>query len=261
MSKIRKISSLQLIILTPVFILLSHYLIVFLHEYAHAVAAWILGYKSNPLDINYGGTSLANLLMLMNIDQNVDNDLIFSLGHPVHVAIIAFAGPGLTCLLYFVSFWLMQLNKIKRHAYALYFLFFCNLWTLGGTFAYVPVRTFTPHGVMVDVLDIEQALNISPWWIYFVVGYLVAFMMWLFFTKTLIAMYARLGIANTAARASLMILCVLILFGYCGLAGLINHGEISHFISATSFLAIPGIILMLWPTRAWVVQQQRQMTS
>jgi hypothetical protein len=80
-------------------------------------------------------------------------------------------------------------------------------------------------------------------------------MCWLFFSKTLISIYAYEGISSTIARASLMIICVLILFGYCGLAGFAHHGEISHFISVTSVLAIPGIIFSLWPTRRWVIDQ------
>ncbi|OGT31922.1 MAG: hypothetical protein A3E87_06445 [Gammaproteobacteria bacterium RIFCSPHIGHO2_12_FULL_35_23] len=250
-----KATSFKLILLTPIFILLSHYLAVFIHEYAHAFTAWILGYKNNPFDLNYGGTSLSNLLLLSNIDQNVNNNLIYASGHPGYVALIAFAGPGIIIFLFFLSSWLIQNSKTKKHPYLLYFLLFFNLWCLGGTYAYVPVRTFTPHGVMVDVLDIEQALNISPWWIYFFIGYLVVFMMWQFFSKTLISIYINVDISNTIGRASLMILCVLILFGYCGLAGFVNHGEISHFISATSVLAIPGIIIALWPTCKWVKQR------
>jgi hypothetical protein len=252
MDNIKKTTSVKLILLTPIFILLSHYIAVFIHEYAHAFTAWMLGDKSSPFDLNYGGTSLDNLLLLSNIDQNVNNNLIYASGHPGHVALIAFAGPGIIILLFFLSSWLIQNKQTKRHPYLLYFLLFFNLWCLGGTYAYVPVRTFTTHGVMVDVLDIEQALNISPWLIYFFVGYLVIFMMWQFFSKTLISIYANVDISNTTGRVSLMIVCVLILFGYCGLAGFVNHGEISHFISATSFLAIPGIIFLLWPTQKWV---------
>lgn len=94
---------------------------------------------------------------------------------------------------------------------------------------------------MIDVLDIEQALHISPWLIYFFIGYLVFYMIWLFFSKALISIYAYVGISSTMTRASLMIICVLILFGYARFAGFFNHGELSHFISATSILAIPGI--------------------
>jgi hypothetical protein len=261
MENITKSSVFKLILLTPIFILLAHYLVVFVHEYAHAFTAWILGYKNSPFDLNYGGTSLGNLLLLANIDQNVNNQLIYAAGHPGYVALIAFAGPGIIISLFFLSFWLIQNKKTKRHPYLLYFLLFINLWCLGGTYAYVPVRTFTTHGVMVDVLDIEQALNISPWWIYFFIGYLVLFMMWNFFSNVLISIYAYVGISNTIARASLMIICVLILFGYCGLAGFVNHGELSHFISATSILAIPGIIVALWPTRKWVKQQLNEIAN
>lgn len=251
--------SFKLIALTPIFILLTHHLTFFIHEYAHALAAWFLGYKNSPFDLNYGGTSLTNLLLLSDIDQNVNNNLIYSLGHPGHVALIAFAGPGIILFLFFLSFWLIQTNKIKKHPYLLYFLFFFNLWCLGGTYAYVPIRTFTPNGVMVDVLDIEQSLHLSPWWIYGFFGYLMAFMIWQFFSKTLISIYLNVDISSTVGRASLMMVCVLILFGYCGLAGFINHGEISHFISATSVLAIPGIIFVLWPTHQWIKNELNQM--
>ncbi len=255
MNNIKKHKLVKLILLTPVFILLSHYLVVLIHEYAHAFTAWILGYKDSPFNLNYGGTSLSNLLLLSNIDQNVNNNLIYASGHPGYVALIAFAGPGIIILLFFLSSWLMQ-NKIFRSLpFLLYFLFFISLWCLGETYAYVPVRTFTPHGVMVDVLDIEQALHISPWLIYFFVGYLVIFMMWQFFSKNLILVYYKVGIVNTIARISLMILCVLILFAYCGMAGFFNHGEISHFISASSVLVIPLIIFLLWPTRKWVSEK------
>lgn len=255
MEKITKPSPFKLILLTPIFILLSHYSAVFIHEYAHAFTAWILGYKHSPFDLNYGGTSLGNLLLLTDVDQKVNNSLIYSLGHPGHVALIAFAGPGVIVLLFFLSSWLIQTKKIIAHPYSLYFLFFFNLWCLGGTYAYVPIRTFSTPGVLIDVVDIEQALSISPWLIYFVVGYLVCFMFWQFFSKTLITLYVYAGISSTVARACLMIVCVLILFGYCGLAGFVNHGEISHFISATSFLAMPGIITVLWPTRRWVREE------
>jgi len=163
------------------------------------------------------------------------------------VALIALAGPGLIIFLFFISYWLIQ-NK-KMNSYLLYFTFFLNFWCLGGTYAYVPIRTFTPSGELIDVLDIEQSLHISPWCIYFFVGYLVAYMIWLFFSKILITTYKNLNLSSIIDRASLMIVCVLILFGYCGLAGLVNHGEISHFISVTSVFAIPGMIILLWPTR------------
>ena len=155
MSNIKKITPLKLILLTPIFILLSHHLAFFIHEYAHAITAWILGYKNSPFDINYGGMSLSNLLFLSGVDQKVDNSLIYSSGHAGYVALIAFAGPGIILFLFFVSSWLMRNKTIITHPYRLYSLFFFNLWCLGATYAYVPVRTFSAPGMMIDIVDIE----------------------------------------------------------------------------------------------------------
>jgi hypothetical protein len=248
-------NKLNLFLITPIFILLSHYLAVFPHEYAHSFMAWLLGFKDNPLTLNYGGTSLANILLLLHIDQNVDNHMIYALGHPAYVALIAFIGPAMNGLLFILSFYLLQNKTIKHRPYLLYFLFFFNLMNLGNIYDYVPIRTFATQGNMLDVLDIEQALNISPWYIYIIIGYLVAFLIWQFFTKTLIAIYVNLKLIDTISRASLMIICVCILFGYFGLPGLFNYGEVSYFLSITSLAIIPGMITILWPTRAWVVRQ------
>lgn len=150
----------------------------------------------------------------------------------------------------------MQTNQLRQqHSYLLYFLFFLNMWCLGSTYSYVPVRTFTPSGTMVDILDIEQSLHLSPWVIYFFVGYLVAYMFWQFFTNTLIKTYQYAGISSLLARAGLMTFCVFVLFGYCGLTGFVKHGEVSHFISVTSLYAIPGLLIILWPNRNWVWQR------
>jgi hypothetical protein len=246
------------ILITPVFILLAHYLAVFPHEYAHSFTAWLLGYKSNPFALNYGGASISNILLLLNIDQAVDNKTIYSLGHPYHVAIIAASGMAINMLFYIVSFLLLNAKKIASYPYCGYFLLYFNLMNLGNIYDYVPMRTFSTHGSMVDILDIEQGLNLSPWLVYAIGGYLVAFLVWQFFTKTMITTYINLKINSTLSRAVLMIICVFILFGYFGLAGFINHGEISHFISLTSFLAIPGMIIVLWPTRNWVVRHRAQ---
>lgn len=239
------------IAITPIFVLLSHYLAVFPHEYAHSFTAWLLGYKANPLALNYGGTSLSNILLLMNMDQNVNNNMIYALGHPTHVAFIASTGMAMNLLMFALSLRLLKKKVVQAHPYLFYFLFFFNLMNLGNIYDYIPIRTFATQGNMLDVLDIQQGLNLSPWWIYSTAGYVVAFLIWQFFTKTLISAYITLNLSSTTSRASLMIVCVCILFGYFGLPGLFKSDDISYFLSATSLLAIPGIIVALWPTRAW----------
>lgn len=241
------IAAWKLILITPLFILLSHYPAVLLHEFSHSFMAWMLGFKANPFALHYGGTGFWNLLLLIHIDQNVNNQMIYSLGHPHLVALIAFAGPCMNIILFFVSFYLLKTQKIQQRPYWFYFLLFFNLMNLGNIYDYVPIRTFAINGNMVDVVDIEQGMHWSPWWIYGIGRYLLAFLVWQFFTQTLTAAYLHLRIESTAGRAALMVTCVLIFFGYFALPGFFNHGPVSTFLSATSLLAIPGVIFMLWP--------------
>ena len=53
-------TSKSLLIWTLPFVLLAHYVAVFPHELTHSFFAWFLGYKSTPLNIQYGATSLSN---------------------------------------------------------------------------------------------------------------------------------------------------------------------------------------------------------
>ncbi len=243
-------SAIKFLAVTPVFLLLAHYLAMLPHEYMHSIAAWLLGDKSNPLDLTYGGTSWLNLLLLSHMDENVHYSDIYAAGHPYHVAFIAFAGAGIAnVLMYIVSLWLLSKNWIKQNPYSFYFVFLWNLMNLGNFYDYVPVRTFAPHS---DVYNYVTGLGISPWWVYIIGGYIVAFLIWHFFTKTLVAAYVILKLRSTTLRALLMIICVLVLFGFFGMPGFFNYGDISYFISATSVLSIPGLIAALWPSRSWM---------
>jgi hypothetical protein len=58
-----------------------HSVAYFVHEYAHSGTAWLLGYKSNPLAIEYGRFNLPNRLTFHEVDENVDYPSIFAQGH------------------------------------------------------------------------------------------------------------------------------------------------------------------------------------
>jgi hypothetical protein len=243
----------KLIIVTPFFMLLAHYLAVLPHEYAHSLMAWCLGYKTNPWALNYGGTSWLNLLLLFHIDENVKYNLIIAKGQLHHMALIAFAGPGIANgFLYVASLYLLTRKKIQRNRLLYYFIFWFNFMNLANFYDYVPIRTFASHG---DIAHISQGLNISPWVIYIVFGYIVGYVIWHFFTRTLIKAFVHLKLVPQWLKASLMIVTAVPLFGYFGMAGFIGYGVISHFLSATSLILIPGVIAACWPTRAWVRRQ------
>jgi hypothetical protein len=243
-----------LALITPVFILLSHYLAVFLHEYTHAFMAWVLGYKANPFTLNYGGYNWSNLLLLAHIDENVNYSLLISLKHYSAMALIAFAGPGIANgSMFILSYVLLRNHRITHYPYLFYFLFWFNLMNLGNLYDYIPIRTFAMTG---DIYHLVIGLHISPWWIYIIGSYVVAFLIWQFFTKTLTLTYTNLYISSTAGKASLMITAVCILFGFFGgfpyiyFLGAQAVGEPTYLLSATSFFAIPGIIALLWPCKS-----------
>lgn len=243
----------KILLLTPVFFILCHYLAMIPHEYAHSFMAWLLGYKTNPLALNYGGTSWLNLLLLTHMDENVDYQLIFSSGHHYQAALIAFSGAGIANgSMFILSLWALTTKKIKQHPSPYYFLLLFNLMNLGNIYDYVPIRTFASHG---DVAYLVSGLGISPWWIYGAGSYLLAFLIRGFFTETLMSAFINLKITSLIGRASLMIFCVILLFGFFSIPGFLNYGDLSFFLAASSILAIPGIIIILWPTRQWVQQK------
>ena len=142
---INKTTQFWLIILTPIFILLSHYLAVYPHEFAHSFMAWALGFKSNPLAITYGGTSWLNIFFLMHINENVNYLLMLNTHHRLDISLVAFAGPGITNgLMFILSLWLLKKVFIKTKHFLYYFIFLFNLMNLGNFYAYVPIRTLTP---------------------------------------------------------------------------------------------------------------------
>jgi len=83
----------------PVFVLtivwqlwLAHAIAFFAHEYSHSFVAWMLGWKANPLALNYAHLSWIIVLTQLGIDQNVDEVPIFHGGHGVQAAMISAAG-------------------------------------------------------------------------------------------------------------------------------------------------------------------------
>lgn len=193
-------------------------------------------------------------MLLINIEENVNYSQIYYHGIKWHMALIGFAGPGLANgSLYIISLLLLKNKKVLKNNYLFYFIFWFNFMNLANLYDYVPIRTFTTHG---DIAHITLGLGISPYYIYIFFGYIVAFTIWHFFTQTMVKAFVYINLNSFTAQASLMVLCVLILFIYFGLSGLTgNYGEISYFLSATSLIVTPGAIAACWPTREWVKRQ------
>ena len=76
---------------------------------------------------------------------------------------------------------------------------------IANLFDYIPFRTFTPVNWDTDMSNLERGLNISPWVVYVVGGYLVMFVIWQFFSKTLVESYVYLNLNSLWIRSFLMI--------------------------------------------------------
>lgn len=211
----------------------AHALVFFTHEYAHAVTAWLLGWKANPLDLNYAHPTPIVVLLQLGIDQNVDEARIFASGHGVDAAIIAAAGAvignGLIALPLSRLGYRVALEH-GRPGWAL-FAYWCTVASIGNFLDYVPIRTFTLDG---DMGSIERGLGWSPWVVLVVLGVpTLAAMLWLFgriVPRTLLQPFPT----SRPRQAIIAVVTVGVMFGFFGAVGLLEGGPVAHRLSMLS---------------------------
>jgi hypothetical protein len=231
-------------------ILLAHYAAVLPHEYAHSFMAFALGYKSDPLVIHFGGTSVGNLISLINIDEQVDYAPMFARGDGPAAALVGIAGPGLANgTMYLLSLFLLRRPSIRRNAFLFMLVFWFNFMNVANFFDYVPIRTFASHG---DIGHITQGLGISAWTALFVLGIPTSLAMWFLYTRTLPQALGRLAPDSPFRQGFIVTLSVVIMFGYFGLAGFVGYGEPSHTLSVLSLCLIPIMLIVCRPARRWM---------
>ncbi|GAB2687067.1 hypothetical protein GCM10027037_06500 [Mucilaginibacter koreensis] len=241
--------------LITVFMLwLAHALAFFPHEYAHAITAWLLGWKSNPLALNYGHVSISNLLAQFDIDENVDYAPIFASGRHYQAGIIALAGLffGNFLFTYPLSLWGYRYAKQQgSYTWALFFYWLC-VASVGNLIDYVPVRTFAYTG---DMHTLITGFNCSPWWVMLLLG--IPFLLILIHLLFSFAPQALhwLFPASAGRRAIMVLLTAFAVFGFYGAAGWSATDPTSHHISVYSVcLLVPlATILGFWVTdRFWL---------
>ncbi len=237
-------------LLAPLFFWITHYMAVFPHEFAHGLFASLFGFKNHFWQITYGGTSWPNLLFLVHIDQNVNNAAIHAAGKDWLIALIAFAGPGFgNGLTYGLSLWLLSMPSVKSRPCLFYFFFWWNVNSIGNFLDYVPSRTFASHG---DMGLITYGLHISPWWLMFVLGYPIIFVVWHFYSNTLLKTYTVLQLNSKIAQLALLAAVSYLLFALYGAVGQYGYGSISNFVSLLSTWLVGPVIAFCWPWRDWV---------
>lgn len=232
-----------LILLTPLFFYITHALAFFIHEYSHSFSAWLLGFKNNPLILNFGDTSWGNMLFFIKMDENV-NFQLFSAAYPWKATFIAFAGMGSNIILFLFS--IGALLSKKRHSQLYYYFFiWLTVMNLGNFNDYIPGRAFSTNG---DIGEITTFLSISPWWIMIVLGYPICYCFWLFYSKILPLTYKKLAL-NYMQQTILLVMVTFTLFILFGAAGYNNYGLESNLIALLSIYIVPIVIVVCWPMR------------
>lgn len=247
---------LLILLCTPLFFILAMWLSALPHEYAHATAAWLYGFKLNPLDIYYGQFNWQNIVFVASIDEHVNYYLISLFNQPHAIGAIAFAGPVVTLIIYLLSLCLLQWQRINKHPFWFYFIAWILCINLSELLSYVILRAFSAHG---DMGHIVFGWGISPWWIFSVGGAFVCLGLWHFFRNILPKLYSALNLDATAAKVILLFLFVWILFGVSGIRMFLTaYGLLAKSLGTVFLISIPLIIFFCWPSRRWVLQKMRK---
>jgi hypothetical protein len=223
---------------------LAHAIAFFLHEYAHSTTAWLMGWKENPLAINYAHPTIPVFLLQLGISENVNYDPIFAAGRGWQAAIIAAAGMviGNALIAYPLSLWGMRRARHRRsRAWAMFFYWLC-VASVGNFIDYVPVRSLANDG---DMHTLAQGLGISPWWILLVFGVsaVVALAQFLFRVQPMLLRWALPQ--SAAARGVVVFLTASAIFGFYGAAGISESDPASHWMSVISVCGMTPIMTLI----------------
>ncbi len=232
--------------LTPVIMLLTHYLAVLPHEFSHSVVAWIVGIKPVPGNIIWGGTSLWNITLLAHVDENVDYQAALAAGRYWQVAVAAAAGLVIgNAVPYLVVRSLMFRGTFAgSRPVWLYVLFWYLFFGVANLYDYVPTRVFTGDG---DVTHFVEGSHIDRWWIYAIGTPLVLWAVVDMYRSVLPRVLGFCGFGDLrAARALVLVAASAMLFGYFAIPALEETDPVTVFIGRTSLLLVPVVLVATW---------------
>ena len=226
----------------------AHAIALFMHEYAHSFTAWALGWKRNPLDLNYAHPTLKVFLMQLGISQNVDEVPIFASGHGRQAALISAAGAvlGNGLISFPMSRWLNR--TAQKHAAWVWGMlaYWLTVASIGNFIDYVPIRTFITGGDLdQDMFAVERGFGWSPWTLLIVFGIPTVLATGYFFLRIEPATLHWLSPGSRTQRVFVAVLTACFLFDFYGAAGWAGGGLIAHQMSVISVcIAAPAAAVL-----------------
>ena len=230
---------------TIVLLLLAHAVAYLCHEFSHSVTAWALGYMANPLALDYGHLTPANVVLLSDVGDNVRYGPIMQSGHGTAAALIALAGPYVGNGLLYACICRRARRLAARRRVEAPFLFWLLLMCAGNLWSYVPIRAIATHA---DIAIAANGLGIGVWALFpvlMVPSLLVAGHFFASICPLLIPAIAARRAARMAMIVTLTTTWFFTFFGGVGLSG--SYGAVSQAFSVVSAtLLMPTATLWLW---------------
>ena len=194
--------------------------IILVHEYAHSIAAWLLGYTPTPRTVIWG-----NLVTMRGWDEGVPYDQLFpSGGNPAEALIggIPFLMHSIFVVLCLYFLQSPATSKRRLIFYALYWFVVINLAEL---FSYIVMRPFAGGG---DTGRFNDGLRLSPLWLLLTGTVCIAIALWILLTRIMPRV-------DAVARGNR-----------------VKHRIVAWFTAFILFLWGSGLrILSLYPDRQW----------
>lgn len=198
-------------------VLVAHALVYLLHEYSHSVAAWLLGWKADPFQIDYGAPTALNVLFQTDVGDGVDYAPILAAGRGAQAAVIALAGLAFGNVLpYLVACRLMGTATGGANRGRLAGLYWIALMCAGNVWSYVPTRAITTHA---DIAVAAQGWGLTPLQLFPFVLVPALALVAHFFLVTYRHRIGRLTASVPGGAACVVLLSAYWFFAYFGSAG------------------------------------------
>lgn len=173
--------------------IISHHLMIYIHEWTHGWVAWIAGYKSSPFDICYG----TEWFTLWDINECINYSKIYSQHKSYVVACIAILPTLLQMALFPVGLLLLNTFNVQKYRWLFAFVYFYTLNLLGEIYAYIPIRVFSGRE---DMFNFEHATGLSPWAIAIPGTFYVIWGMYQILAKQIPQAFSSLKLTTNAGR-------------------------------------------------------------
>lgn len=226
-------------------LLLSYYACILFHEWAHGTAAWLLGFKASPFDVDYGGWGL------FHVDENVNYLAIIFSGQGWKAAIVGIAGVSFSLLFWLISLIAINSHKIQKKVFLYAFFYWCFVINTVPLLQYFTLTTFSSGG---DIGRFTHGLDISPWWIFIPGTVFVIFALWRLFSVEILKAYKILAVDRVFSKKLLLLTTLILVFLFIythGYNPLTDQGTnlASRILSVISISMVPVLYIICNPSR------------